>query len=337
MTTYTANETSPWATPGPGHRRRGAARRTTASSASAGTGGSPQLRHLVGDLAADDDHQQPGDRAERVLGQGRDGQPDRAERGHRRGQVESDQQQPQQPGAQRDRGAGQQRHRADREQDRADDQRDGRDQQAGGQAEHDDRRVLDGEQPGPAGGHGRAGSAACRGAASPAIESPGHHRDGQRQDQGEHARSATSSARNTPLPATWLEERGPAAPAVTAAEAPSQPEHDAEQHRDRGQHGQQREVARAAEDQPQLGAQQPQPGPDVAARRAAPRAAAWGGRPAQPSTSKPSPVSSTNRSSRLARGVSSPATGTSGVHELGADGLRRLAAEQRGDLPARRP
>ena len=64
-----------------------------------------------------------GDSADRVLGQGRDGQADGAERGHGRGHVQGHEQHPQQPGGQRHGGPGQQRHRPDREQHRADDQR----------------------------------------------------------------------------------------------------------------------------------------------------------------------------------------------------------------------
>ena len=59
-----------------------------------------------------------GDRADGVLGEAGDRQPDGAEHGHGRRHIEHHEQQPQQPLGERDGVAGQQRHRADGKQDR---------------------------------------------------------------------------------------------------------------------------------------------------------------------------------------------------------------------------
>ena len=150
------------------------------------------------------------------------------------------------------------------------------------------------------------------------------------------------------VPGELIQERGPAP--RTGGRRQRQPEHDAEEDRHDRQHAEQREVPRAAEHEPELGTEKPQPGGNGAAagRRALVAADAGLGWSAEPhrqarraaarprpsragrvslgsaadagdaclrhcwtqSTSKPSPVSSTNSSSRLRRGVSSPATGT---------------------------
>ena len=56
-----------------------------------------ELRNVVGDLADHGEHQHGGDRADRVLGEGRDRQPDGAECRHGRGHVQGDEEHPQQP------------------------------------------------------------------------------------------------------------------------------------------------------------------------------------------------------------------------------------------------
>ena len=99
-----------------------------------------------------------------------------------------------------------------------------------------------------------------------------------------------------------------------------------------GEHGQAGEVAPAAEDQPQLRAQEPQrpaphgrpsccpgarPGGRSVRRGAAPPA------PRQPLTSKPSPVSETNRSSRLGRCTAKPRHRHAVVDQGGDDLLGR--------------
>jgi hypothetical protein len=98
----------------------------------------------------------------------------------------------------------------------------------------------------------------------------GHHRHGQRQHQREQ-HGQRGEGEEHAVPGDLVEEGRPAAVAAAA-----QLQRHADQHREAGQHGEQGQVAQSAEDQAQLGAQEPEPRPG-AARRTRPAGAGPGG------------------------------------------------------------
>src|SRR5690348_2861210 len=218
-----------------------------------------ELRYGVGHLAGHGEHQDRGYGADRVLGEGGHGKPDRAERGHCGGHVQDHQQQPGQARAEADRVPRQQRDRADREQDGADDQRGGGHGRARGQAEDDHGGVLDGEQPGPPGRHGEeVAQGAVAGLAGHRVT--GHDRYRQRQHQREEHGQRREGEEHA-VSCDLVEEGRPAAVAAAA-----QLQRHADQHRDAGQNREQGQVANAAEDQAQLRAQEPEPRPGASCR-----------------------------------------------------------------------
>ena len=217
-----------------------------------------ELRHLVGDLAGDDEDRQRGDGTNRVLGKGGDGQADRPERGHRRRHVEADEHQPQDAVGQRHGGPGQQCHGPDGEQGGAGGQRHGGHLEGDRDREHDDHGVLDGEQPGPPGRHGeQVAQRPVAGLAGDRV--PGDHRDDHGHHQGEQ--QAERDEGEEDAVAGQLGDEGQAATAAAPMRVRREPQPDADDDREQRYHRQQQQVAPAQEDLAQLGSEEAQPRP----------------------------------------------------------------------------
>ena len=224
--------------------------------------------------------------------------PDGAEGGQPEREVRRRQDHPEQPRPERDLGAGQQRHRTAAEEDQPHRHPDQGDHERRHERADDDAGVLDEQQPEP--GHRRdqqVAQGADVGLAGDAVA--GHDRDRERQEQSELDRERGQGDEESVL-GDGPEEVG----RVLAGLRQRALDRDGDQHR----HGREDEqaglVAATSEHQAELGEEEP--------RETTPRAVrgprSWSTH--QPLTSKPSPVSETNRSSSDGRPTRKPTTET---------------------------
>ena len=169
------------------------------------------------------------------------------------------------------------------------------------------RGVLDRQQPGPADRDGQQVAQRAE------VGLAGHRvaGDASRPPAAGTAaarRPSAASATNSPLPVIAARKSGPPPPLAGVG---GHPDRDGDDDRHGGQHGQAGLVAPPAEDQPQLGAQEPGRGP------AGPRAGGTRAAP-QPLTSKPSPVSDDEHVLQAGRYDREAAHRHAVVHQRGA-------------------